>query len=81
MAKTLPLSILLGVDNGNPRDDDSFKLNTRKAFTGHAYAVLQAGRKPGDIKLTVQADGLKAASISIATQPANSTIMAFEDLK
>jgi len=72
---------LLGVDNGNPRDDDSFKLNTRKAFTGHAYAVLQAGRKPGDIKLTVQADGLKAASISIATQPANSTIMAFEDLK
>jgi beta-galactosidase len=72
---------LLGVDNGDLRDDDSFKLDSRKAFNGHAYAVIQAGSKPGDIKLLVQADGLKTASILIETQPANPTVMTFDDLK
>jgi beta-galactosidase len=72
---------LLGVDNGNTRDDDSFKLTIRKAFSGHAYAVIQASRKPGDIKLTVKADGLKSASLLIATQPIKSTTLAFEGLK
>jgi len=72
---------LLGADNGDTHDDNSFKLTSRKAFNGHAYAVLQANRKPGDIKLIVQSDGLKPTSLLIATQPANSTIMAFEDLK
>jgi beta-galactosidase len=72
---------LIGVDNGNPRDDNSFKLNYRKAFNGHAYAVIQADHKPGNIQLTVQADGLKSASVTIKTQENNSHILAFEDLK
>jgi beta-galactosidase len=72
---------LIGVDNGNQRDDDSFKLSLRKAFKGHAYAVIQASRKPGVIKLTVQADGLKPASVTITTQLNNTPVMAFEDLK
>jgi len=72
---------LIGVDNGNQRDDASFKLNTRKAFNGHAYAVMQADRKPGHITLTVSADGLKSASVSIATQTSEQTTMAFEDIR
>jgi len=72
---------LIGVDNGNQRDDDSFKLSSRKAFKGHAYAVIEASRKPGNIQLAVQADGLKPASVTIATQQSSSPVMAFEDLK
>jgi len=71
---------LLGVDNGNQRDDDSFKLDHRKAFTGHAYAVIQASRKPGEIMLTVTADGLKPASVNLQTKPANNPLLTFEDL-
>jgi beta-galactosidase len=71
----------LAADNGNERDDSSFKLNSRKAFNGRAFAVIQADRKPGDITFTVQADGLTGASVKITTQHAASQIMAFEDLK
>jgi beta-galactosidase len=72
---------LLGVDNGNQRDDISFKLNNRKAFNGHAYAVIQADHKPGEILLTVESDGLKPASVKIITRTAKSAIMDFEDLR
>jgi len=72
---------LLGVDNGNGRDDNSFKLTNRKAFKGHAFAVLQASRTPGDIVLTVQADGLNSQSIKIKTQQVAPMVMAFEDIK
>jgi beta-galactosidase len=72
---------LSGVDNGDQRDDDSFKLDHRKAFKGHAYAVIQADRKPGDITIIVQSDRLKPASATIQTHKESSPIMAFEDVK
>jgi len=73
--------IILGVDNGNSRDDSSFKLNNRKAFNGHVFAVIQASRMPGDILLTVQADGLKPASVTIIGQKQVSNGLYFEMLK
>jgi beta-galactosidase len=72
---------LLGADNGNERDDTSFKLNDRKAFNGHVYAVVQADRKPGDIIFTISADGLKPASVKISTQKTIATVMTFEELR
>ncbi len=72
---------IIGVDNGNQRDDTSFKLNSRKAFNGGAYAVIQASRKPGDIILTVQTDRLKPASVKITSQKAAGAIIDFEDLR
>ena len=72
---------IIGVDNGNQRDDASFKLNARKAFNGHAYAVIQGSRKPGELLISVQSDGLKPASVKISAQPSLSTTMKFEDLK
>jgi beta-galactosidase len=72
---------LIGVDNGDQRDDDSFKLNHRKAFKGHAYAIVQTDSKAGNINIAVQADGLKPASTTIQTHKESSAIMAFEDFK
>jgi len=72
---------LIGVDNGNQRDDASFKLNYRKAFNGHAYAVVQAGTKPGNISVMVTGDGLKPASVNLTVQKSNPELAYFEDLK
>jgi beta-galactosidase len=72
---------LIGVDNGDQRDTNSFKLRYREAFKGHAYAVIQADRRPGDILFTVQADGLKQSSVKIETGKSNSSVLSFEDLK
>jgi beta-galactosidase len=72
---------LIGTDNGNPQDDNSFKLNSRKAFNGYAYAVIQANRNPGGITVTVKADGLKPASAIIKTVKAIDGVMAFENYK
>jgi beta-galactosidase len=72
---------LTGVDNGNPRDDDSFKLNTRKAFNGRAFAVLQSTNQAGNVKLTVTGEGLKSAALTIETRKAGNEEMTLEDLK
>jgi beta-galactosidase len=72
---------LIGVDNGDQHDTNSFKLKYREAFKGHAYAVVQADRKPGNILLTVRADGLKESEVKIETEKSNSSVLSFEDLK
>ena len=56
---------LIGVDNGNQRDTNSFKIARRNAWKGHAYGVVQSTGVPGDIIITVQTDGLKEASVKI----------------
>ncbi len=56
---------LIGVDNGNPIDHDSFKADYRKAFNGLCLAIVQSTNKPGKIKLIAKSAGLKDASIEI----------------
>jgi beta-galactosidase len=72
---------LIGFDNGNQRDDSSYKLSGRKAFNGHAYAVVQSGRKTGEIAFTATSEGLKTVSINITVKPAISPVAVFEDLR
>jgi beta-galactosidase len=72
---------LIGVDNGNPRDDTSFKSNSRKAFNGHAFAIVQADGKQGDIVLTAQTDGLKQVSVTINAKKGAGEAMEFTDFK
>ena len=56
---------IIGVDNGNPRDHDSYKLPQRKAFNGFALAIVRSVLKPGTIKITATSDGLKSDSVVI----------------
>jgi len=72
---------LIGVDNGNARDDESFKLNSRKAFNGHAFAVIQSAGGAGNIVLTVSGDGLKPATVNITARKGTALEMDFEDVK
>jgi beta-galactosidase len=56
---------IIGVDNGDPKDHDSYKTSQRRAFNGLCFVVVQASGKKGTIKLTAQSDGLKEAIINI----------------
>ena len=60
---------LLAVDNGNPSDHDSYQLNERHGFNGLCLALLQAGRSPGKIYVTVTSDSLTAASVNLEVKP------------
>ena len=41
----------------------------RSAFNGLAQIILQSTREPGELKLTVRADGMPPATLSVPTQP------------
>jgi beta-galactosidase len=60
---------IIGLDNGNPFDHDSYKLMRRKAFNGLGLVIVQSTMKPGTIKITATSDGLKADSVAIETKP------------
>lgn len=51
--------------NGDPTSLRLFHLPEMDLFSGAATAILQAGEKPGDVTLTVTAEGLEPASITI----------------
>jgi beta-galactosidase len=56
---------LIGVDNGDPRDHDSYQTPQRRAYNGLCLAIVQALREEGTIQVTAQADGLQPASIEV----------------
>jgi beta-galactosidase len=62
---------LIGVDNGNPRDHDSYKINRRHAFNGMCLAVVQSTVKSGKIKLNAKGDGLAEAVVEISVRKGN----------
>lgn len=60
--------ILRGSGNACPVDMQSFRSATPSTFRGRAMAVLQPDGMPGNITLTVTADGLPAAAITVTTK-------------
>ncbi len=59
---------IAGVDNGDPVSHESFKAPQRKAFHGKCLVVVQAGEKPGIIKLTATSEGLPPVIVEIINQ-------------
>ncbi len=60
---------LIGVDNGNPTDRDSYQVPQHRAYNGLCLAIVQTLRKEGKIRIAAQAEGLKAASVEIEAKP------------
>jgi beta-galactosidase len=58
---------LLGVGNGNPSSHESDLANSRRAFNGHALALLQAGKEAGMITVRAVSAGLLTTELSIKT--------------
>lgn len=59
--------VIVGVDNANLQNADSYVGNTRKAWHGRAMVVLRATHENGSIKLTVSTPGLPDATTTIKT--------------
>lgn len=54
---------IIGVDNGNQVDHDSYKIPQRKVFNGLALVIIQSGSKAGEIKLTAKSENLIGATV------------------
>lgn len=61
---------LLGLDNGDSTDDDSYKGSCRKLFNGKLLAVIGAALDPGQIKVTVRGEGLETAVLKLIAEKA-----------
>jgi len=56
---------LVGVDNGNSNDFDSYQASDRKAFSGKCVAIVQSDGTGGPITLTATSPGLQPASVTL----------------
>jgi len=59
---------LAAVANSNPMSVESFQNSKRKAWRGECLAIVRSGAEKGEIRLTVRADGLPEASITILVE-------------
>lgn len=64
---------IVGMDNGNAVDTDSYKPTsdtngTRAAFSGKALVIVQSTKDAGAMKLNVSGEGLASQSIEIKTE-------------
>ena len=70
---------LLGMDNGDSTDTDSYKCNCRKLFAGKLLAVVGTTHEAGKIKVTVSGDGLVSDSLELDAVAAGAGALSFLD--
>ncbi|MFF5954949.1 glycoside hydrolase family 2 TIM barrel-domain containing protein [Streptomyces luteogriseus] len=56
---------LAGLDNGRQESAERYQASTRTAFHGKALAVVRSGTKPGEVKVTARAEGLRAGTATV----------------
>jgi beta-galactosidase len=56
---------LVGLDNGNSTDYESYKGTSRRLFSGKLLAMLAAKTTPGDIHIEVTSEGLPTAAMTL----------------
>ncbi len=61
---------LVGFDNGDSTDYESYKSSERKLFGGKAVVLIAASDKSGSAVVTACAPGLKSAAITVTVLPA-----------
>ncbi|MGN0382291.1 MAG: glycosyl hydrolase 53 family protein [Suilimivivens sp.] len=60
---------IIGIDNGCPECHELWKeTRNRTAFNGLAYCVIRAGKTAGEVKLTVEGEGLTSAQLVFEQQ-------------
>ncbi|MCX7598195.1 MAG: DUF4982 domain-containing protein, partial [Armatimonadetes bacterium] len=62
---------ILGVGNGDPSCHEPDKASRRSAFSGHCLVIVQAGDKPGPIRLLARSAGLETATVVIKSTKSN----------
>ena len=59
---------LIGLDNGDSTDYDSYKGTSRRLFSGKLLAMVAPKGKAGVIEITVTSEGLKSAKCSLTVE-------------
>lgn len=54
---------LVGLDNGDSTDEDSYKGNSRQLFSGKLLAIIETGMIPGAVRIRVSGKGLKSVEL------------------
>ncbi|WP_438433317.1 glycoside hydrolase family 2 TIM barrel-domain containing protein [Gorillibacterium sp. sgz500922] len=60
---------LVGLDNGDSTDYDSYKGLSRRLFSGKLMAIIAAGLEPGAIELRVASAGMEEAVLGLQAVP------------
>jgi len=60
--------IIAGVDNGDATNHESFKGHEHKVFHGLGLVVIEAGKQPGEIHVTAEAEGLAQAAVTVGVK-------------
>ncbi|MBP3544444.1 MAG: DUF4982 domain-containing protein, partial [Lachnospiraceae bacterium] len=58
-------AVLVGLDNGDSTDYDSYKGMNRRLFSGKLLAMIGAGLEAGDVTVRVTSQGLESAEITL----------------
>ncbi|NLP35196.1 MAG: DUF4982 domain-containing protein [Clostridiales bacterium] len=61
---------LVGLDNGNSTDYDSYKGTSKRLFSGKLLAIIAAKFDAGDIKIRATSNGLKESELILKAVPA-----------
>ena len=59
---------LIGLDNGDSTNFDSYKGNTMRLFSGKLLAVIASTKMPGKITLTVESEGLPVETLKLESK-------------
>ena len=59
---------LVGLDNGDSTDYDSYKGDNRRLFSGKLLAMIQNTKQAGEVKVKVTSAGLEPAELSYTTE-------------
>ena len=58
---------LVGLDNGDSTDYDSYKGNNRRLFSGKLLAIIASTNEPGTIVVTASSKGLPASQLTLSS--------------
>ncbi|AQS66083.1 glycoside hydrolase family 2 TIM barrel-domain containing protein [Streptomyces pactum] len=63
---------LAGLDNGRQESAERYQAGTRTAFHGKALAIVRSGTRPGPVRVTARADGLRTDTATVRARRAAS---------
>ena len=63
---------LIGLDNGDSTDYDSYQANSRRLFSGKLMAMIAAADEPGEAVIKVSSPGMDSQALTLDVLPAAS---------
>ncbi|MCR4901270.1 MAG: DUF4982 domain-containing protein [Butyrivibrio sp.] len=72
---------LVGLDNGDSSDLDSYKSDSRRLFSGKLLAIIESTYEEGDISVKFSSQGLEGAELFLTSVADDETVQSYEDME